>query len=187
MLRSSRVDVASTTGTQESPTISESVIIPSIESGSTQATTGTAKVILEWDEDTNTVTTSITTVNTPTPPTATLSTNYADGSYGKIIPYLVTTYKLKDTDKINPIFQFVSAKSSLYAAFATAYSKRMIGKDIKPTTKVSCDTYLVLKGIAAGWKLSYTGTPFAAYRAEAEKKGLVNGCKSGSYVTNKTL
>jgi hypothetical protein len=31
----------------------------------------------------------------------------------------------------------------------------MIGADINPASKVSCNTYMVLKGIAAWWKVEY--------------------------------
>jgi hypothetical protein len=46
---------------------------------------------------------------------------------------------------------------------------------------------LVLKGIAAGRKVSYTGKPFAAYRAEAVSRWEENGCKSWTFVTSTTL
>lgn len=115
------------------------------------------------------------------------SSLYSSSSYGSIIPYLVKTYKLKDTDKANPKFTQISSRTTLYSAFATAYSKGMIGTTISPATKVSCDTYLVLKGIAAGRKVSYTGKPFAAYRAEAVSRWEENGCKSWTFVTSTTL
>lgn len=115
------------------------------------------------------------------------SSSYSAWVYGSVIPYLVSHYSLTNTKKMYPKFTYISTKNDLYASFATAYSKAMIGTTINPATKVSCDTYLVLKGIAAGWKVSYTGSPFAAYRAEAEKQWAVNGCLSGKYVTEKTL
>lgn len=77
-------------------------------------------------------------------------------TYAQVIPYLVKTYKLTDTDNKNPILTRVSEKNSLYNSFAIAVSKGMIGKDIKPTTMVSCDTYLVLKGIAANREVAYS-------------------------------
>lgn len=117
-------------------------------------------------------------VQEETSTTAKDTTVVVNGSYGSVIPYLVKTYNLKDTDKAYPKFTRVSVKNALYSSFATAYSKGMIGTSINPGTKVSCDTYLVLKGIAAGWKVSYTGKPFAAYRAEAESRGAVNGCNA---------
>lgn len=119
--------------------------------------------------------------------TNTISTVYAEWTYAKVIPYLVSTYKLTDSDKTNPVFEYVSASSSLYKSFATAYSKWMIGPAIKPTTRVSCQTYLVLKWIAAWWKVSYKDSPFEAYRTEANRRWLVNWCKVWWYVTSKTL
>ena len=63
----------------------------------------------------------------------------------------------------------------------------MIGENISPASKVSCNTYLVLKGMAAGWKVTYTGAPQAAYRAKAVDLGQVNNCKDGAFVTKATL
>ena len=64
----------------------------------------------------------------------------------------------------------------------------MIGADINPASKVSCNTYLVLKGIAAGWKVEYkAGDPFSAYRTAAFNKSEVNGCTAGAFVTKATL
>jgi hypothetical protein len=64
----------------------------------------------------------------------------------------------------------------------------MIGADINPASKVSCNTYMVLKGIAAWWKVEYkTWDPFSSYRTAAFNKSEVNGCTAGAFVTKATL
>jgi hypothetical protein len=64
----------------------------------------------------------------------------------------------------------------------------MIGASINPASKVSCNTYLVLKGIAAWWKVDYkAGDPFGPYRTAAYNKWEVNGCAAGGFVTKATL
>ena len=64
----------------------------------------------------------------------------------------------------------------------------MIGADINPASKVSCNTYMVLKGIAAGRKVDYkSGDPFGPYRTAAFNRSEVNGCTAGAFVTKATL
>ena len=125
----------------------------SLQSGKQNITIGvddtvTGKILLESDDDSiSTLVTDETALkDNSTPVVMTpVATTFANGTYGAVIPYLVKTYNLKDTDKTNPKFTRVSVKNSLYSSFATAYSKGMIGTNIDPGTKVSCDTYLVLK------------------------------------------
>ena len=109
-------------------------------------------------------------------------------NYAQVIPYLVWTYNLKNTSNKNTTFTNISKSNDLYSVFNIAASKSMIGWDINPTSKLSCNTYMVLKGIAAGRKVEYSaGNPFSAYRKEAEKKWAVNGCTAGAFVTKATL
>lgn len=108
-------------------------------------------------------------------------------NYAQVIPYLVNTYSLKNTSGKSFTFTNITKSNILYAPFNTAASKSMIGETINPASKVSCNTYLVLKGMAAGWQVSYTGTPQPAYRAKAVALGQVNNCKDGAFVTKATL
>ena len=108
-------------------------------------------------------------------------------NYAQVIPYLVDKYKLKNTSGKTFTFTNVSKSNVLYTPFNIAASKAMIGENISPASKVSCNTYLVLKGIAAWWKVSYTGAPQAAYRAKAVELWQTNGCKDGAFVTKATL
>lgn len=134
-----------------------------------------------------------TTTSTPTPTTTNNSFKEAlpakwTLNYAQVIPYLVGTYSLKNTSNKNTTFKNISKSNDLYTSFNIAASKSMIGGDINPTSKLSCNTYMVLKGIAAGRKVEYSaGNPFSAYRKEAEKRWAVNGCTAGSFVTKATL
>lgn len=77
-------------------------------------------------------------------------------NYGQVIPYLVDTYKLKNSAGKSFNFSNVSKSNILYTPFNIAASKSMIGETINPVSKVSCNTYLVLKGIALGRTVNYT-------------------------------
>jgi hypothetical protein len=130
--------------------------------------------------DNNPTTTESSTITTILPNKGTLS-------YAQIIPYLVSEYKLKSSGK-SVSFKNITSNNALYKSFSIAASKGMIGSDINPASKVSCNTYLVLKGIAAGWKVEYkAGDPFGPYRTAAFNKWQVNGCVAGAFVTKATL
>jgi hypothetical protein len=108
-------------------------------------------------------------------------------NYAQVIPYLVSHYKLKSTGKA-PSFKNISPSNSTYSTFVIAANKGMIGNDINPASTVSCNTYLVLKGIAADWKVDYKAwNPFGAYRTMAFNKWEINGCTAGAFVTKATL
>ena len=123
----------------------------------------------------------------PEPSYSTVLPAQGNLNYAQVIPYLVNTYKLKNTSGKSFNFNNITSSNILYSPFNTAASKSMIGETINPSSKVSCNTYLVLKGIASWWKVSYTGAPQAAYRAKALELGKVNNCKDGAFVTKSTL
>ncbi len=108
-------------------------------------------------------------------------------SYAQIIPYLVKNYNLNKIGSKTFTFTTIGQENSLYPSFAIAASHSMIWSTINPSTKPSCDTYLVLKGIAQKRTVTYTGAPQAAYRAKANELGQVNNCKAGNFVTKGTL
>ncbi len=154
------------------------------------STTGTVPSDLETIE-TSTTTGQVSDNNTNSNLDSTQenTTDFPSGylSYRVIIPYLVQRYTLSPSSTKKTSFTYISKFDADYGAFNTAALKRMIGKKIKPQTKVSCDTYLVLKGIAANREVSYSGSPFAPYRAKAVSLGEENGCVSGGFVTKETL
>ena len=109
-------------------------------------------------------------------------------SYAQVIPYLVDTYNLSKSGTRSYNFSNIAADSPLHKPFEIAASQAMIGTSTNPDSNPSCDTYLVLKWIAAGWDVgAYTGTPQSAYRARAEQLDLVNGCAEWQFVTKGTL
>lgn len=108
-------------------------------------------------------------------------------SYAQVIPYLVSKYNLKNNGK-STNFTNISSTNSLYSTFNIAANKGMIWVNINPASKVSCNTYLVLKGIAGWWKVEYKSwDPFGPYRTAAYNKWEVNGCSAWAFVTKATL
>lgn len=69
-------------------------------------------------------------------------------TYAQVISYLVDHHKLKKVGSRTFNFTNIASSNVLYTPFAIAASHAMIGTDINPSTKVSCNTYMVLKGIA---------------------------------------
>lgn len=123
-----------------------------------------------------------------TPSISTTLSSKGNLNYAQVITYLVSHYGLKNISGKYPTFTYVAKTNTLYPTFAIAASKGMIGASTNPTNKVSCNTYLVLKGIAAGWKVDYKAwDPFSAYRTTATTKWAVNGCAAGAFVTKATL
>lgn len=109
-------------------------------------------------------------------------------NYGQVIPYLVDHYNLTKNGSRAYNFSNMPAGSPLQNAFEVAASHAMIGTSTNPDSNPGCDTYLVLKWLAASWDVGpYTGTPQAAYRAHAETIDQVNGCLEGQFVTKLTL
>lgn len=189
--------VVPTTGTTLTWSTGEIVAIEVVTGTVDISTLGSGKdAIPEYTKSTTTSwTTTVDTFQKKDPdPTATeestvttILPNKGTLSYAQVIPYLVSQYKLKSTGK-SISFRNITSSNALYSAFAIAASKGMVGADINPASKVSCNTYLVLKGLAAGWKVDYkAGDPFGPYRTAAFNKSEVNWCVSGAFVTKATL
>jgi hypothetical protein len=145
--------------------------------------------------DTNPATTADSTITIPTssstkaPLQTTSSTILSKWAlnYAQVIPYLITTYNLNNASK-NTTFTNISKTNPLYKAFNIAANRGMIRASINPSSKVSCNTYLVLKWLAAWRRVEYKSwDPFGPYRTTAFSKGEVNGCTAGAFVTKATL
>lgn len=108
-------------------------------------------------------------------------------NYAQVIPYLIDTYNLTKRGANDFTFASIATNNVLYVPFNIAASYSMIGTTINPSGKVSCNTYLVLKGIAQDREVSYTWAPQGAYRQKALELGQVNGCEDGAFVTKATL
>jgi hypothetical protein len=93
------------------------------------------------------------------------------------IKHVIDTNHIPLSTKTDISFTTLSKSNTNYAYFKTAYEKRMIGKNTDPTKQISCDTYMVIKGIGEGRNVgSYTDVK-AAYWKKAEEVGKLNGCK----------
>jgi hypothetical protein len=69
----------------------------------------------------------------------------------------------------------------------TALEKRMIGTAVNPNDIISCDVYMVFKGLALNWAIEKTSNLKNDYRNVAENKGLLNGCEKGAKLTAANL
>ncbi|MDR2189874.1 MAG: hypothetical protein LBP53_01470 [Candidatus Peribacteria bacterium] len=90
------------------------------------------------------------------------------------------------SSKTDITFSFVSKTHTNYPYFKTAYEKRMIGKNTDPSKQISCETYMVIKGLGEGRDVgSYTDVK-VAYWKKAESLGKLNGCTKGGRVSTAT-
>lgn len=101
--------------------------------------------------------------------------------------YLMNHYDVSLSSQKNLTFTYVSPKNPYYAQFKTAYDMRLIGKDANPSKNVLCQTYIVMKGLMEERDVVITGDIKSAYRAEAQTKWVLNGCKRNFYVKNVNL
>ncbi|MDR2541412.1 MAG: hypothetical protein LBD11_06770 [Candidatus Peribacteria bacterium] len=103
------------------------------------------------------------------------------------IKHIIDTNDLPLSQKTDINFTTMSKSNADYKYFRTAYETKMIGKNTDPSKQISCDTYMVIKGIGEKWNVgSYTDVKLA-YRKKAEELGKLNGCKKGGWVTSTTL
>lgn len=91
-----------------------------------------------------------------------------------------------DTTK-NIKFTYVSYDSEEYPYFKTAYKKRLIGKNTKPDALLSCDIYMVMKGLIAWWEVGVYSDIKTTYWNIAIAHDALNGCQRGGDVTPETL
>lgn len=85
-------------------------------------------------------------------------------------------------------FTYVTTKNPYYTYYVTAYQKKIIWAKTNPSTKISCETYQVFKGMIEWWKLSYSpATVKSVFRAEAKKRDVLNGCVYGKLVKGENL
>jgi hypothetical protein len=103
------------------------------------------------------------------------------------IKHIIDTNQIPLSSKTDITFTSVSKTSSNYAYFRTAYEKRMIGKNTDPSKQISCETYMVIKGLGEGRSIGNYSDVKAAYWKKAEELGKLNGCKKGGRVDTNTL
>ncbi|GHW02499.1 hypothetical protein AGMMS50249_2850 [candidate division SR1 bacterium] len=99
------------------------------------------------------------------------------------LKYLFDSQKVSLSTKTSTSFDYIKSASPDYKYAQTAYEKRMIGKNSNLNQQISCETYMVFKGLLAGRKVgSYTDVK-AAYRNKASELGETGNCTKGALLT----
>nr|DAT13919.1 MAG TPA: hypothetical protein [Caudoviricetes sp.] len=112
-------------------------------------------------------------IQKPQTPTVHTQTNPdANGqvSYLSAIKHLIATYHIPLSKSTTSKFTYVAQHSPEYPYMKTALEKRMIGTATNPNDTVSCDVYMVFKGIALNWAIEKTSNLKNDYRNVAENK-----------------
>ena len=127
----------------------------------------------------------------PTTEAQTLEEKKADAngqvSYLSAIKHLIATYNIPLSKSKSSKFTHVDVTSPDYPYMKTALEKRMIGTAVNPNDIISCDVYMVFKGLALNWAIEKTSNLKNDYRNVAENKGLLNGCVKGAKLTTANL
>ena len=108
-------------------------------------------------------------------------------SYLSAVKHLIATYNIPLSKSKSSKFTYVDVTSPDYPYMKTALEKRMIGTAINPNDIISCDVYMVFKGLALNWAIEKTANLKNDYRNVAENKGLLNGCVKGAKLTTANL
>ena len=108
-------------------------------------------------------------------------------SYISAIKNLIATYNIPLSKSKSSKFTYVDQTSPDYPYMKTALEKRMIGTAVNPNDIISCDVYMVFKGLALNWAIEKTSNLKNDYRNVAENKGLLNGCVKGAKLTTANL
>lgn len=103
------------------------------------------------------------------------------------LKHVIDTNTIPLSTKTDINFTMVNKGTTDYAYFKTAYEKRMIGKSTDPSKQISCETYIVIKGLGENWQVGNYTDIKAAYRSKAEELDALNGCVEGGRVTSATL
>ncbi|MBQ7074834.1 hypothetical protein IJM86_07505 [bacterium] len=103
------------------------------------------------------------------------------------IKHLLTSNNISLSQKKTTKFDHIAQTDENYPYFQTAFEKKLIGKNTNPNTKISCDTYIVMKGLVEGRTIGTYSDIKTAYRNKAESLNKLNGCEKGKIVTSKTL
>lgn len=80
-------------------------------------------------------------------------------------------------------FTYVAQSSEAYPYMKTALEKKMIGSTTNPETLISCDVYMVMKGLAEGRTVTRTSDVKADYWKAATQREELNGCLKGARLT----
>lgn len=168
------------------------------ETGNTQKIQNTEQIVT-WTaqasitKSTTNIQTSSQQITQPTPTTKvqTVEEKKTDAngqvSYLSAIKHLIATYNIPLSKSKSSKFTYVDTTSPDYPYMKTALEKRMIGTAVNPNDIISCDVYMVFKGLALNWAIEKTSNLKNDYRNVAENKGLLNGCVKGAKLTAANL
>lgn len=168
------------------------------ETGNTQKIQNTEQIVT-WTAQASTTksTTNIQissqqiTQSTPTTKVQTVEEKKTDAngqvSYLSAIKHLIATYNIPLSKSKSSKFTYIDTTSPDYPYMKTALEKRMIGTAVNPNDIISCDVYMVFKGLALNWAIEKTSNLKNDYRNVAENKGLLNGCVKGAKLTAANL
>lgn len=164
------------------------------ETGNTQKIQNTEQIVT-WTAQASTTksTTNIqtssqqTTQPTPATKVQTVEEKKTDAngqvSYLSAIKHLIATYNIPLSKSKSSKFTYVDTTSPDYPYMKTALEKRMIGSNTNPNMTVSCDIYMVMKGLAEERITVKTADVKGDYRNMAESKNALNGCTKGAKLT----
>lgn len=93
------------------------------------------------------------------------------------IKHVIDVNTIPLSTKTDISFTSLSTSHANYAYFRTAYEKKMIGKNTDPSKQISCETYMVIKGLGEGRAVGSYSNVKAAYRQKAQELEKLNGCK----------
>ena len=99
------------------------------------------------------------------------------------IKHLIKTNNIPLSTKKNTKFTHIATSDSNYPYMKTALEKRMIGSNTNPNMTISCDIYMVMKGLAEERITVKTADVKGDYRNMAESKNALNGCTKGAKLT----
>lgn len=102
--------------------------------------------------------------------------------------FLMEVNKITLSTSTNTKFTYVSKTNPLYSYWKTAYDNRMIWASTNPSTKITCETYQVFKGMLLKWDLKYSSANVKnVFWAEAKKQDVLNWCVYGKLLKGENL
>ncbi|MFC2494810.1 MAG: hypothetical protein ACFNWZ_01225 [Candidatus Absconditicoccaceae bacterium] len=135
------------------------------------------------EEPTNTQTPASTQTKTSNQPSNKTSSPNQEVTMIDAIKHLIKTNNIPLSTKKNTKFTHIATSDSNYPYMKTALEKRMIGSNTNPNMTVSCDIYMVMKGLAEERITVKTADVKGDYRNMAESKNALNGCTKGAKLT----
>lgn len=103
------------------------------------------------------------------------------------IKHLILEHNIPLSTSKTVKFSHVAMSSADYPYMKTALEKKMIWSTTNPNTLVSCDVYMVMKGLAQNRAIAKSADVKAAYRQAAKAKNQLNGCQQGAKLTTVSL